>query len=331
MRAIHVESENGQPRLVWASAPDPIPGPADVLVAVRATAVNRADLSQARGHYPPPPGASDILGLEMAGEIVALGHEVSGWSPGDRVCALLPGGGYASLATVHQAMLLPLPADWSYAMAAAVPEVWYTAFVNLFLEGVLQPGERVLIHAGASGVGTAAIQLAHHAGAHVFATAGSPEKVAGCQALGAALAVNYKESSFREAVFTATGGQGVHLILDPVGAAYLDDNLRLLQEHGRLVHIGSLGGRKAEIDLGLVLGKSLRLLGSRLRPRPLAEKIAITGRFRAQVWPLLVSGQLRPIIDRLFPIEEAGAAHDYVRRNANIGKVILEVGYPPET
>jgi putative PIG3 family NAD(P)H quinone oxidoreductase len=256
---------------------------------------------------------------------VATGVDVEGWAAGDRVCALLAGGGYATHVAVHQGMLLRLPDHWSFALGAAVPEVWYTAFVNLFLEGGLRGGESVLIHAGASGVGTAAIQLAREAGAFVLATAGAAEKVARCRELGASVAVNYREADFVEVVQEATGGAGVALILDPVGASYLSRNLRALGENGRMVHIGSLGGRTAEIDLGLVLGKSLRLIGSRLRPRPLAEKIAITSRFRQEVWPLLASGRLQPVVDRRFPIEQAQAAHDYVRANRNIGKVILEV------
>jgi tumor protein p53-inducible protein 3 len=326
MKAIEVKQEEGKPVLVWGEAADPGYGPAEVLVAVRATAVNRADLSQARGHYPPPPGVTEIIGLEMAGEIVAIGGEVEGWQVGDRVAALLAGGGYAEKAAVHHQMLLRLPDEWSFEQGAAVPEVWYTAFVNLFLEANLQAGETALIHAGASGVGTAAIQLAHTVGARVMATAGTAEKVAYCQELGTEVAINYKEQDFLAEVQVATEGAGVDVILDPVGASYLEKNLKALRLDGRLVHIGSLGGRTAEIDLGLVLGKSLKLIGSRLRPRPVSEKIEITRRFEVWAWPALVAGKMRPVIDRVFPIEEAQAAHEYVRQNQNIGKVILTVG-----
>lgn len=326
MKAIQVKQQEGRPVLVWGEAAEPVYGPGEVLVAVRATAVNRADLSQARGNYPPPPGVTDIIGLEMAGEIAAMGEGVEGWQVGDRVAALLAGGGYAEKAAVHQGMLLRLPDEWSFEQGAAVPEVWYTAFINLFLEGNLQKGEAVLIHAGASGVGTAAIQLAREAGTRVFATAGTAEKVAFCQQLGAALAIDYKEQDFLAELQTASDGAGVDVILDPVGASYLAKNLKLLRPGGRLVLIGSLGGRTAEIDLGQVMGKSLKLIGSRLRPRPLAEKIAITGRFQEWAWPGLVAGKMRPIIDRVFPIEAAQAAHDYVEQNQNIGKVILSVG-----
>ncbi len=325
MRAITVYGgrPGEPPALVWEEAPDPTYGPEEVLVEVRAAGVNRADLHQARGGYAPPAGASDILGLEIAGDIVAVGAQVTGWQPGDRVCALLPGGGYATLAAVPAAMLLPLPDDWDYVQGAAVPEAWYTAFINLFMEGELKAGQRVLIHAGGSGVGTAAIQLARVAGADVFITAGQEQKLARGRELGARLAVNYKESDFGELIHAATEGEGVDLILDPVGADNLERNLKLLRANGRLVQIGLLSGARASIDLGLVLGNSLHIVGSRLRPRPLAEKIAITRRFAAEVWPLLLSGELAPVIDSVFAMEDAGAAHDYVRQNRNLGKVIL--------
>jgi tumor protein p53-inducible protein 3 len=323
MKAIVVHGDSRQPELVWADVPDPVYGPDEVLVAVKATAVNRADLSQARGNYPPPPGVTDILGLEMAGVIVATGDQIVDWQVGDRVCALLPGGGYAELAAVPAGLLMPIPEQWDFAQAAAVPEVWLTAFVNLFLEGGLQAGETVLIHAGASGVGTAAIQLAVQAGATPYITAGSQEKLSACRALGALLAINYKDEDFLTAVLAATDGRGVNLILDPVGGNYLERNVRVLAEYGRMVNIGLLGGAKGELDMGLLLRRSLRLAGSRLRPRPLAEKMAITRHFRERFWPLLLAGSLRPIIDCHFPLPEAQAAHTYVAQNQNIGKVIL--------
>jgi len=323
MKAIVVQGSSRQPELVWADAPDPVYGPDEVLVTVKATAVNRADLSQARGNYPPPPGVTDILGLEMAGVIVTTGDQVTDWQVGDRVCALLPGGGYAELATVPAGLLMPIPEQWDFAQAAAVPEVWLTAFVNLFLEGGLRAGETVLIHAGASGVGTAAIQLAVQAGATPYVTAGSGEKLAACRELGATLAINYKREDFLTAVLAATDGRGVNLILDPVGGNYLERNVRALTEYGRLVNIGLLGGAQGALDMGLLLRRSLRLVGSRLRPRPLAEKIAITRQFQERFWPLLLDGRLRPIIDRHFPLPEAQAAHAYVAQNRNIGKVIL--------
>lgn len=323
MKAIVVHRQDGKPLLSWEEVPDVNYGADEVLLEVKATAVNRADLSQARGNYPPPPGVTDVLGLEAAGVVAAVGSEAQGWQPGDRACALLPGGGYAEQVAVPAEMLLRVPDDWSFEQAAAIPEVWLTAMVNLFNEGRLQGGESVLIHAGGSGVGTAAIQLAHHEGARVFITAGTDQKLARGHQLGAELAVNYKKEDFAEKVLAASGGKGVDLILDPVGADYVARNLRVLASGGRLVQIGLLSGRKAEIDLGLVLGKSLSIKGSRLRPRPVAEKIAITNQFRTRFWPLLQKGVLKPIIDAVFPLPDAGEAHEYVRQNRNIGKVIL--------
>lgn len=325
MKAIVVQGEPSDPQLVWQDVPDVDYGPDEVRVAVKAAAVNRADLSQARGNYPPPPGASEILGLEMAGIVEAIGEKVRGWLPGDRVCALLPGGGYAEQAVVHQDMLLRLPGDWTFAMGAAVPEVWYTAFVNLFLEGDLQPGERVLIHAGGSGVGTAAIQLARTVDAAVFVTAGAPEKRERCRQLGAALAIDYKNEDFLEAVMTATDGEGVDLILDPVGGPYLERNIAALRRFGRLVSIGLLGGGQGKMNVAHLLRNRLRLVGSTLRTRPLEEKIEITRQFRRRFWPLLESGELEPVIDTIFPVAEAQQAHAYVQQDRNTGKVILEV------
>jgi len=325
MHAIVVKQTHHQPRLIWDSVPDVRCGPEEVLVRVRTTAVNRADLLQARGLYPPPPGESDILGLEMAGEILKVGSRVSDWKAGNRVAALLAGGGYAQQVVVHHRMLLPLPDDWPFRMGAAVPEVWLTAFLNLFLEGGLQTGEACLIHAGASGVGTAGIQMAHEAGATVFATAGSDEKTDVCRRYGAEQAVNYRSMDFLRVIESSTDGRGVDLVLDPVGSSYLEKNLKLLKENGRLVNIGLLGGSRAEIDLAQVLGKSLRIIGSRLRSRPIHEKIAITRQFRQRFWPFLVSGKLEPVIDSVFPIQEAQSAHEHVAQNRNIGKVILKV------
>jgi len=325
MKAIVVRGEKEDPRLLWEDVADAAFGFDEVLVAVRATAVNRADLSQAKGSYPPPPGASEVLGLEMAGVIREVGADVEGWQPGDRVMALLPGGGYAELAAVPAGMLMRLPDDWSFRQGAAVSEVWFTAYVNLFNEGWLQAGETVLIHAGASGVGTAAIQLALDAGARVIATAGSEKKAAFCRELGA-VAINYRTQDILEQVMAATDGQGVDVILDPVGGSYLTRNIAVLRRFGRLVNIGSLGGATGELNMGQLLGKRLRIIGSTLRARPVEEKIAITRHFTAEVMPKLTDGRLRPIIDTTFSIVDAQAAHAYVLANHNIGKVILEVG-----
>lgn len=320
---VHGRGEEEAPSLVWEDVPDVTYGADEALVEVRAAGVNRADLLQARGGYPPPAGTSEILGLEIAGVIVETGAGVTGWQPGDRVCALLAGGGYASLAAVPAGLLLRLPEDWDYVTGAAIPEAWYTAFVNLIMEGTLQRGERALIHAGGSGVGTAAIQLAREEGAEVFITAGQEAKLAYGRELGAQLAVNYRRADFAKAVNEHTGGEGVDLILDPVGTDYFERNLSLLRSNGRLVQIGLLSGARATIDLGLVLGRSLRIIGSRLRPRSLQEKIAITRRFEAQVWPKLLSGEVEAVVDSVFAIEDAAAAHAYVQQDRNLGKVIL--------
>ncbi len=323
MKAIIVHTADEKPVLNWEDVPDVTIRPNECLVTVRATAVNRADLSQARGNYPPPPGASDILGLEMAGEIAAVGADVTGWQVGDRVCALLPGGGYAEQAAVPGGMLLPLPEHWSFAQGAAVPEVWLTAFVNLFLEGKLQAGETALIHAGASGVGTAAIQLAKAAGATVYVTAGATHKLDRCRELGADLAINYKEQDFSAEILAVS--DGVDVILDPVGAGYLARNAEVCRRFGRIVNIGLLGGAQAQINMAHVLRKRLTIIGSTLRTRPLAEKIAITKQFAGRFWEQLLSGELQIVIDSQFPVEQAQQAHDYVAQNRNIGKVVLTV------
>lgn len=325
MKGIVVEKENGQPRLVWRDVPDVSYRPDEVLVAVKATAVNRADLMQAQGNYPPPPGASEILGLEMAGVIEAVGADVTDWQAGDRVLALLPGGGYAEKVAVPQGMLIRLPDAWTFAQGTAVPEVWLTAFVNLFLEGDLKEGETVLLHAGASGVGTAAIQLAKSVGARVFVTSSQEPKLARCRELGADLAINYKMQDFLAEILAATDNEGVDLILDPVGGAYLERNVRALRPFGKLVNIGLLSGGLGKMDVSLLLRKRLKLIGSTLRSRPTAEKIAITQQFKAQFWPGFLSGELEPVIDRLFSIQEAQTAHIYLQQNRNIGKVILIV------
>jgi len=325
MKAIVVKKSDTEPILSWQDVPDITYDPKQVLVDIRATAINRADLLQAQGLYPPPPGESEILGLEMCGEVAAVGSEVQGWQVGDRVLGLLSGGGYAQQVAVHPQMLLRLPDNWSFVEGAAVPEVWLTAFSNLFMEAGLQAGEKVLIHAGGSGVGTAGIQLAAAADATVYVTAGTEDKLDKCREFGADLAVNYKTRDFFKEVLDVTGEQGVDVILDPVGAAYLARNLDLLRINGRLVIIGLLGGSAAEINLGTVLGKSLRIIGTRLRARPLTEKISITRKFKERFWPLLETGRLRPVIDRVFPIAEAQAAHGRVRQNLNTGKVILEM------
>lgn len=323
MKAIVVKPGKDHPLLTWQEVPDVTYGPTEVLIDIKATAVNRADLSQARGNYPPPPGVTETLGLEASGVIREVGAYVTDWQKGDRVCCLLPGGGYAEQVAAPAGMLLRLPQQWSFEEGAAIPEVWLTAFVNLFLEGNLREGETVLIHAGGSGVGTAAIQLARVAGARVLITAGAVHKLDTGRRLGASLAINYKEADFASEVMTYTNGAGVDLILDPVGASHFERDLEVLRESGRLIIIGLLSGAKAAIDLGAVLRRSLRIIGSRLRPRPEGEKIAITTAFAERYWPLFNNGTLEPVIDTVFPLTEAQKAHEYVLQNRNTGKVIL--------
>lgn len=325
MKAIVVQTEKDGYPLVWQEVVPPGYGPDEVLVDVYASALNRADLSQRQGKYPPPPGASDIMGLEIAGIIAAIGTEVTGWQIGDRVCALLPGGGYAEQANVPANMLMPIPNDWSFEQAAAMPEVFFTAYLNLFIEGSLKPGETVLIHGGASGVGTAGIQLAHQAGCRVLITAGTDDKSAACRDLGADLTINYKQEDFVERIRAYTNNDGVDLILDMVGANYFERNLDLLKPYGRLVFIATLSGAKAELDIRKLMGKRLRLIGSVLRARPPAEKVAIKDRFMAQFWSSLVDGSIRTVIDSVYPIEKTDEAHQYMATNKNIGKIILKV------
>jgi putative PIG3 family NAD(P)H quinone oxidoreductase len=325
MQAIQVQSELPGRPLVWREMPDPTYGPDEALVDIYATALNRADLSQVAGHYPPPPGAPDILGLEMAGVIAAVGANVTGWRKGDRVCALLGGGGYAERVAVPAALLMPIPHEWSFEQAAAMPEVYLTAFANLYMEAGLQPGETVLAHGGSSGVGTAAIQLTRASGNPIIVTAGSAEKVAACQALGAELAINYKSEDFVARVREFTGGQGVDVILDMVGASYFARNLELLKLRGRLVFIATLSGSRAEVDLSMLMRRRLRLIGSVLRSRSLEEKVAIKTAFMTRFWPMVESGAIAPVVDAVYPITEAAAAHARMADYQNIGKIALRV------
>jgi len=324
MKAILIKGD-GSGDLSWGEAPAPSAGPNDVTVDVHATAVNRADLLQRRGFYPPPPGESEILGLEAAGVVASVGVKVTKVKVGDRVCCLLAGGGYAEQIVVNEAMALAIPAGLDFVQAAAIPEAFYTAFVNIVQEASLAAGERVLIHAGASGVGTAAIQLVKARGAVAYVTAGSADKLARCAALGADASINYKEERFSERVAALTEGQGVDVILDCIGGSYLEDNVASLRSRGRLVIIGLMGGTKAEVNLGLLVSRRLRVLGSVLRTRSLAEKVAITDAFRAEVMPLFASGACRPIVDAVHPIADAAAAHEYVAANKNFGKVVLQI------
>lgn len=329
MYAIHVQNDQPDRPLVWQETDDPTYRPDEVLVDIHATALNRADLLQRAGGYPPPPGASEILGLEMSGVIAAVGSAVRGWQVGDRVCALLAGGGYAERTAVHHTQLIPIPTGWSFEEAAALPETYLTAFVNLFMEARLQPGENVLVHGGASGIGTSAIQILHNLGHQVIVTAGSDDKTEACRALGADLAINYRKEDFVEAIRALAdgqgNGQGVDVILDMVGASYFDRNLELLKVRGRLVFIATLGGSQVQLDIGKLMRKRAKLVGSVLRPRSIEEKQEIKDSFMNRCWPLIQRGVIRPVIDSTYPIAEANAAHARMASNENIGKIVLQV------
>ncbi|MEE3338468.1 MAG: NAD(P)H-quinone oxidoreductase [Candidatus Latescibacterota bacterium] len=323
MHAISVDTKSEDRALRWEEAADPVAGAGEVIVDIHATAVNRADLLQRSGHYPPPPGAPDILGLEMAG--VVADPAGSDLAAGDRVCALLAGGGYAERVAVDARLLLPVPDDWPMTRAAALPEVFLTAFVNLFGEAGLQGGETVLIHAGASGVGSAAIQLARHAGCRVLASAGNDLKRERCRQFGAEFVCDSRDEGFADEVTGYLNGAGVDVILDVAGGSHLSHNLHCLAPKGRLVLLSLLGGRNSEIDLGLVLTRRLRIIGSLLRSRPVDEKAQIVADFRARFWDPLLAGTIQPVVDRVLPIADAQEAHDVLSANANVGKVVLEV------
>lgn len=313
---------NGQ-ALSWEDCDLPQEIPEDhVAIDIVWTAVNRADLMQRAGVYPPPPGASDILGLEVSGRIKQVGENVDEFQPGDEVCALLTGGGYATEVVVPAVQVLPVPKGYSLEEAAAIPEVFATAWLNLYHEALLKPGEKVLVHAAASGLGTAVIQLATALGNPVFATAGDDDKLEVCKRLGASGCWNRSQGSFVEAV---TKWGGVDMVLDPVGGKYISEDQQVLNVDGRIVLIGLLGGRMSEVDLGLMLVKRHRLIGSTLRSRTVADKGSVMTALYKHVWPLLSARQIEPVIDRHWPIEEAEAAMAYVADNLNTGKVLLKV------
>jgi putative PIG3 family NAD(P)H quinone oxidoreductase len=307
-------------------APRPALGADQLRIRVAATAVNRADLLQRQGFDPPPPGASPILGLECAGEVIEVGADVSSdWKVGDRAMALLSGGGYAEEVAVHAGSAIPIPERLSFEEAAAIPEVFLTAYLNLFELGQLGEAGCALVHGGGSGVGTAAIQLCKAAGVRIFVTAGSEEKCARCRALGADLAIDYRREAFEERVREATGGLGVDVVLDSIGAAYLARNLDSLAVGGRLVLIGLMGGAKADIGLGPVLARRLSLIGSTLRARPVDEKAAIVRRFLARFGADLESGRIRAIVDRVLPLEAVAEAHRAMKASEHFGKIVLRV------
>ena len=321
MKAILIDQPGDPSVMHLGDAPDPMPNSDELLVRVRATAINRADTMQRKGSYPPPEGASPILGMELAGEVV---QPAGNWKVGDRVMAVVTGGSYAELATVPVGMAMRIPDLLSFEEAAAIPEVFLTAWLNLFTLGRLQAGETALIHAGASGVGTAAIQLARAWGAKAIATAGTPEKVGFCESLGAS-AINYKTEKFADRVLDITGGRGVNVVLDFVGAPYWNDNLKVLAMNGRLMLIGMMGGSAGQLDLGAIMGKRLVITGTTLRRTPLDQKSTLARAVSEFTSPRFADGTLKPIIDTVLPLAEAAEAHRRMEANLNIGKIVLRV------
>ncbi len=327
MRAIVVSEPGGPENLRHEEVADPVAGPGEVLIEVAATAVNRADVMQRMGHYPPPPGASPYLGLECSGTVLALGEGVDGQAGavavGDQVCALLTGGGYAERVAVPVGQLLPIPDGVPLTDAAALPEVVCTVWSNVFMLAGLQPGQTLLVHGGSSGIGTMAIQLARQVGARVAVTAGTAAKLERCRELGAQILIDYREQDFVEQLREATDGAGADVILDNIGAKYLGRNVQALAVGGRLVIIGLQGGRKAELDIGALLGKRAAVLATSLRSRPVAEKATIVAAVREHVWPLIAAGSVVPVIHARLPLAQAGEAHRLLESSEHVGKILL--------
>jgi putative PIG3 family NAD(P)H quinone oxidoreductase len=325
MRCVEISTPGPPEALKLVERPDPVAGRGDVLIRVAAAGVNRPDVMQRRGLYPPPPGASDLPGLEVAGIVESLGEGVTEWRVGDRVCALVSGGGYATLCVAPAPQCLPVPAGMDLVTAAAIPETFFTVWTNVFDRGRLRSGETALFHGGSSGIGTTAIQLASARGARVLATAGSDEKCRACERLGAERAINYRTEDFVDVVKQLTKGRGVDLILDIVGGDYIPRDLASLAVEGRLVVIGFMGGDTATIDFRRVLGRRLTITGSTLRPRSVEEKGQIAAEVRREVWPLLESGKVKPLIYRMFPLADAAAAHRLMESSEHVGKIVLTV------
>lgn len=326
MKAVFYDGAGGPEVMVLKEVPAPVPADGEVLIDVAAAGLNRADVQQRRGVYPPPPGASEIPGLEVSGRIAAVGPGVAGFAPGDEVCALLAGGGYAEQVAVPAGQVLPVPEGVDLATAAALPEVAATVFSNLFMAAGVQAGESVLIHGAAGGIGTMAVQLVRAFGAVPMVTAGSQAKLDVVRSLGAEVLINYREEDFVARVKDATGGRGADVILDVVGAKYLARNLEALATAGRLVVIGLQGGAKAELNLGLLMSKRAAVIATTLRARPAEEKAAIMRAVAEHVWPLIASGEVAAQVDRTFPLAEAAAAHEYFDSGDHVGKVLLSVG-----
>jgi putative PIG3 family NAD(P)H quinone oxidoreductase len=323
MHAVVITEPGGPEVLHWTEVPDPRPGPGEVLIDVAASAVNRADMMQRQGFYPPPEGAPGYPGLECSGTIAALGEGVTGWRPGEQVCALLAGGGYAEKVAVPAGQLLRVPQSTTLTEAAALPETVCTVYSNVFQGARLASGETLLIHGGGSGIGTTAIQLGKHAGAIVAVTAGSREKLDACRELGADILINYREDDFAERLMEATGGHGADVILDIIGAGYLARNLAALAPDGRIANIGLQQGRTAQLDLSLLMSKRGTIMSTTLRARPAEQKAAIVGAVAANVWPLVDAGVIRPVIDRELPMRQAGEAHRIMTASGHTGKIVL--------
>jgi len=323
MRAVTTTGPGGPEVLTITELPDPEPGPGEVLLDVAATAVNRADLLQRMGFYPPPPGASDVMGLECSGTVAAVGEGVTAWTVGTPVCALLAGGGYAGRVVVPAGQVMPVPDGVDLVTAAALPEVACTVWSNVFMIAGLQPGDAFLVHGGAGGIGTMAIQLAAALGARVFATAGSPEKLELCRSLGAEAAISYRDEDFVDVVRAQTDGAGADVVLDNMGAKYLERNVSVLADEGRLVIIGLQGGAKAELNIGLLLSKRGAIIATTLRSRPVDGKAAICASVVEHVWPLVAEGRVRPIVHEVLPLERIADAHRLVEASSHSGKVLL--------
>jgi NADPH:quinone reductase len=322
--AIEISQPGGPEVLKPVERPTPAPGPGEVLVRVEAAGVNRPDIMQRLGKYPPPPGVSDIPGLEVAG-VVERAEGSDRWRAGDRVCALVAGGGYAEYCAVPAVQCLPIPKGMDTITAAAIPETYFTVWTNLFQAGRLQPGEHVLVHGGTSGIGSTAIQLARVLGSAVYATAGSDAKCKACERIGASVAINYRKQDFVAEIKSATGGRGVDVVLDIIGGDYLPRNIQCLRLHGRLVQVGLMGGSKGELDLGFVVHNHLTITGSTLRPRTPDEKGAIARELEAHVWPLLERHELVPLVHSTFPLTEAAAAHRLLESGEKVGKLVLRI------
>lgn len=325
MTVMAVPNPGGPDAFAAEQRPVPTPGPGEVLVRVAAAAVNRPDVMQRQGNYPPPPGAPDIPGLDIAGTIAAVAPDVTAWQTGDTVCALVAGGGYAEYCLAPAAQCLPVPEALDMVQAAALPETFFTVWTNLFDQGALAEGESVLIHGGSSGIGTTAIQLAREWGATIYTTAGSAEKCTACEALGAARAINYRTEDFVDVIGEVTEGRGVNVVMDMVAGDYVNRNLKILAPRGRLLQIAVQQGIKAEVNLLYIMSKRLVLTGSQLRPRPVAEKGEIAASLREKVWPLIEAGRVAPVIHATFPLSDAAGAHRLMESSTHIGKIVLTV------